>query len=67
MEASSDSWNQHDCWNRRAKGLQVICPVHDYEVGFSFNGLRHGGMLRPAASGNYYTTSESENRVETTG
>jgi len=61
-----DSWNQHGCWNRRAKGLQVICPIADGEVGFSFNGLRHGEVPRLVADGNYYTTAESEDRVETT-
>jgi len=36
--------DQHDCWNQRAKGLQVICPIADCEGGFSFNGLRHRGV-----------------------
>ena len=44
----------------------MICPIADGEVGFSFNGLRHGEVPRLVADGNNYTTAESEDRVETT-
>ena len=54
------------CSDQCAARVQVICPVTEFVVDFSFNELQCSSGEAVEKHGNFYTPFASEDRVETT-
>jgi hypothetical protein len=54
------------CSDQRLGRVQVICPVTEFVIGFSFNELQQVRALRFEQHGNFYTPFASADRVEST-